>query len=455
MAGADAARSAGPPSAVPDGTGGRRGRGLRRELGLSQVTASAVGIIIGAGIYVLLGPATAKAGAAVWLSFLVAGLLSALTALSYAELASMFPSAGAEFEYARQVWPPWLAFIVGWVMVVGLIVAGAAVALGFAAYLQHFFAVPLRVGALGLLGVVAAVAGRGIRRSARLTVVLSLVQISGLVLIIAIGAPHVGEQSLITGASIGGVVSGAALVFFAFIGFDEVITLSDETRDPSRKIPQGLLLGLAISTLLYVAVAIAAVSVLGPHSLAIAPQPLTAVMQQGVGPSSADLVAAIALVATLNTTLLLVTAASRLLYGMASRGALPSPLTWTSQAGVPWVGVLIAVAGGAASVLLGHIEVVASVTDFAVYLVFLAVNAIVVILRWHRPDQVRPFRVPVAIGRTPVLPLAAVAVVAVLLPGIDPAAALLGTVLVLVGLLLHAVIGRRERDGTSGAGSDR
>ena len=118
------------------------GRGLRRELGLVQVTASGIGIIIGAGIYVLLGAATQEAGASVWIAFAVAGVLSALTALSYCELASMYPAAGAEFDYTRRVAPPWVAFLVGWVMIVGLIVAGGAVSLGFARYLRYFIDVP-------------------------------------------------------------------------------------------------------------------------------------------------------------------------------------------------------------------------------------------------------------------------------------------------------------------------
>ena len=159
------------------------GRGLRRELGLVQVTASGVGIIIGAGIYVLLGAATEEAGASVWAGFAVAGVLSALTALAYCELASMFPAAGAEFDYARRVAPAWVAFLVGWVMIVGLIVAAGAVSLGFARYLRYFIDLPEQIGAAALLLVVTAVALRGIRQSAALTLVLSLVQVGGLVLV--------------------------------------------------------------------------------------------------------------------------------------------------------------------------------------------------------------------------------------------------------------------------------
>jgi APA family basic amino acid/polyamine antiporter len=172
----------------------------------------------------------------------LAGVLSALTALSYCELASMFPAAGAEFDYTRRVAPAWVAFLVGWVMIVGLIVAAGAVSLGFARYLRFFVDVPEQVGAAALLLAVTAVALRGIRQSAALTLAFSLIQVGGLLFVAAIGLPHLGDHSLVEGISVSGVVGAAALVFFAFIGFDEVITLSEETRNPVKTVPRGLLL---------------------------------------------------------------------------------------------------------------------------------------------------------------------------------------------------------------------
>ncbi len=298
--------------------------GLSRSLGLGQITASGVGIIIGAGIYVLLGAATAEAGAGVWLAFLVAGALSALTALSYAELAAMFPNAGAEFDYTRRVAPDWAAFVVGWVMILGLVIAAAAVSLGFASYLRYFIDLPQRVGAWGLLGFITIVALAGIEQSARLTVAFSAIQVGGLAVIVAIGIPHIGDHNLVEGSSASGVITAAALVFFAFVGFDEVITLAEETTNPARTVPRALLLALAISTMLYVAVAIAGISVLGPVALAESEQPLADVMSEAIGSQSAKVVALVALIATTNTTLLAITAASRLQFGMADTGALPA-----------------------------------------------------------------------------------------------------------------------------------
>jgi basic amino acid/polyamine antiporter, APA family len=419
--------AAGGPPAVPE---------LRRVLGLTQVTAGGVGIIIGAGIYVLLGPATAQAGAAVWLAFVVAAILSVLTGLSYAELSSMFPSAAGEYEYTRHAMPEWVAFVVGWMMIVALVVAAATVSLGFGRYVGHFVDVPARAAGLVLLGLVCLVAAGGIQQSARLTVVLSAVQVGGLLLIIGIGLPHVGDVDLLAGHGAGPLLGAAALVFFAFIGFDEVITLAEETRDPTRTVPRALLLALGLSTLLYLAVAIAAVSVLGASALAASPRPLADVMAHDLGRASAGVVAVIAMISTTNTTLLAITAASRVTYGMAAKAALPARLARVHRryrTPVPAIVVVAAVA--AAFVLVGDLAFIAAVTDFAVYLVFLAVNGTVLALRWRRPDLPRPFAVPGRVAGVAVVPVLGIASVATMLAYLDTRAVLVGVTLSTLGLL--------------------
>ena len=421
--------------------------GLQRALGLGEVTAGGVGIIIGAGIYVLIGAATAHAGATVWLAFVLAAVLSALTGLSYAELASMYPSAAAEYEYARQALPEWIAFVVGWVMVAGLVVAAATVSLGFARYAGYFFDLGIRPAALALIAGLAVLATIGIKQSARVTVVLSAVQVGGLVIVIVIGAPHVGDVNLLTGPGLGGVLSGAALVFFAFIGFYEVITLAEETHDPTRTVPRALLLALGISTVLYIAVAVAAVSVLGAGALGASHRPLTDVMAHALGSRSAALVSAIAMLSTTNTTLLALTAASRLLYGMAARRALPG-----------WLGAVhtttrtpiraIAVAAVVASLfaLIGDLTLIAAVTDFAVYVVFLAVNATVILLRWTKPGLPRPFAVPWRVRGTPVLPVLGLVSVLVMLIQLEARAVWMGLAVCAAGVIAAFLLrsGRRS-----------
>ena len=216
------------------GTGSPGATSLRRVLGLTEVTAGGVGIIIGAGIYVLLGAATAHAGALVWLAFLLAAAMSVLTGLSYAELSSMFPSAAGEYEYTRHAMPEWIAFTVGWMMISGLVVAAATVSIGFARYVGYFVDVDQRVAALGLIVAVSAIAMTGIKQSARLTVGLSAIQVGGLVLVVAVGLPHIGEVDLLAGPGLSGLLSAAGLVFFAFIGFDDLQPRRGDTRSQTN-----------------------------------------------------------------------------------------------------------------------------------------------------------------------------------------------------------------------------
>lgn len=408
---------------------------LRRVLGLVEVTAGGVGIIIGAGIYVLLGAATAQAGALVWAGFLIAAALSALTGLSYAELSSTFPSAAGEYEYTRHAFPEWVAFAVGWTMILGLVVAAATVSVGFARYLDHFVDAGPRGAAIGLLVAACVVATLGVKQAAWLTVGLSAVQVGGLLLVVAIGLPHIGDVDLFAGSGPAGVLRAAALIFFAFIGFDEVITLAEETRDPTRTVPRALLLALGLSTVLYVAVAVAAVGVLGAETLAASSRPLADVMAHVLGDRGAAVVAAIALLTTTNTTLLTLTAASRVMYGMARAGSMPRALAAVHHGRGTPVRAIVAV-GLVAAVFaaVGEFTIIAAVTDFAVYVVFLAVNGTVVILRRTRPDLPRRFSVPGALFGVPLVPILGLASVAVMMTQLELGALALGTGLCAIGL---------------------
>ena len=415
---------------------------FERVLGLRHLTASGIGVIIGAGIYVLLGPATQAAGALVWASFLIAGLLSAITAFSYMELASMFPSAGSEHEFARQVFPRWVSFTAGWAMTLALIVAAPTVALGFARYLQIFIDIDVRAGALGLLLLVSFIAVSGMKRASWLVIALSTVQVGGLVLVIILGADHVGEVNLLQGNGLSGVIAGSALIFFAFIGFDEVITLSEETIDAHRTVPRALLLALAISTLLYVCVAVVSVSVLGADRLALSQQPLTDVMQDAVGGVAVNIVAVIALVTTLNTTLLVVTASSRMMFGIASKGDLPQWFQTLRDRKSPRNSVVATLVAACSLLFIGDIHQLAASTDALIYLMFLLVNVIVIMLRVKRPNDSRPFRIPGDIGKVPLLPIFGIGVTLLMASQLDLRSVLLAAVLTAAGPVLF-VAGRR------------
>ena len=239
--------------------------------------------------------------------------------------------------------------------------------------------------------------------------------------------------------------SATALVFFAFIGFDEVITLAEETRDPTRTVPRALLLALGVSAALYVVVAVASVSVLGAEALAVSPRPLADVIAHVLGDRAATVVAAIAVMTTTNTTLLALTAASRVMYGMAKAGAMPGGLArvhLTRRTPIRAITVVAIVAAVFAA--FGEFTVIAAVTDFAVYVVFLAVNATVVILRRTRPELPRPFAVGGTILGVPILPVLGLGSVALMMTYLDPFAIGVGLAACGAGLVTGWLVRRRR-----------
>ena len=337
-------------------------------------------------------------------------------------------------------------------MIAGLVVAAAAVSLGFGQYVQQFLPIDTRVSALVLLASVCAVALTGIKFSAHLTLALSAVQVGGLLVVIALGASHITHFHPAASAGPGGVLAGAALVFFAFIGFDEVITLSEETRDAAHVVPRALLAALAVSALLYVLVAIVAVSTLGPTALAASPRPLADVIAHVTGSPAANFVAAVALASTTNTTLLALTAASRLTYGMGASGALPRPLARVYGGGMaPAPAIAACAAAAALFALFGKLATVAAVTDFSVYVVFVAVNATVIILRLRQPSSPRPFRAAPAVFRVPVPPLIGLAVTVLMMAQLDHESVIIGTAVVIVGLVTSALLSRARSSGPAPA----
>lgn len=407
-----------------------------RSLGLVHVTASGVAVIIGAGIFVLLSAATERAGSLVWLSFVLAAILSALTAFSYMELSSMFPRASSEHEFTRHVFPRWIAGTIGWVMAVALVVATATVALGFSRYVQEFIDVDRRLAAVVLIVVMAAVSYLGMEKAAWVVMVLGAIEIGSLVVVGISGLGRIGDVDLTVG-SFGGVLSGAALVFFAFIGFDEVITLAEETKDPTRTIPLALLLALAISTLLYVLVAVSAVSVLGVDGLISSQRPLAEVMNVVWGGSTGRWMSAAALVSTGSTVLLVVTAASRMLYGVAVAGDFPGRLGVVRHRRVPLNALAVSAAVAIGLVLFDDLSMLASATDTLVYVTFVFVNVVTIVLRKTQPEVPRPFRIRGTIGWVPILPVLGLVVVLVVSGQLERDASLLAGALIVAGAGVH------------------
>jgi APA family basic amino acid/polyamine antiporter len=245
----------------------------------------------------------------------------------------------------------------------------------------------------------------------------------------------VGDVNLFEGNGAGGVLSGAAIIFFAYIGFDEVITLSEETHNPTSTIPRALFLALGISTLIYIAVAIVAVSVLGVEGLTNAEQPLTAVMEIAIGGIAVDVVGGIALATTANTTLLASVAASRMLYSMANTGHLHPRFAVVHKGRSPRFSVGVVIVGAIFLALVGGVEILAEAANALIYVMFIIVNIVVIILRYRRPHVHRPFRIKGDIGWFPVLPAIGIVATSAMATQLD-----LQPIVIAFGLLASGVV---------------
>ena len=415
---------------------------LRRQLGLFQLSLAGIGIILGAGIYVLLGEASAEAQGFAWLSFLLAALVTIFTGLSYAELSAMSPRAGAGFEYVRQGFNIHAAFVTGWLTLAAEIVAAAAVALGFGGYLEDLVGLDAGLGALILLGGGTFVAASGALGSFVVAGMLTGVEIGGLLLVSAIGLVDFDAANVTAGGGIMTTLQGSALVFFAYIGFEDLATFSEEAKRPERTLPLAILISIGVTTALYVLVAIASIGAVGAEALAGSQAPLGAVAAIVLGDLAGDVLNVIALAATGNTALLLLMASCRRLYGMAAAGAFPRRFAVVGEGThVPIQGLLLVAAIAAVFTLWGDIGAVANMTNFALFAAFIMVNASLIALRRTRPSERRPFRTPGTlpirgVKWVPILPVLGIASTLLLIANIDPSALLGGSIVLITGLVL-------------------
>jgi APA family basic amino acid/polyamine antiporter len=387
----------------------KRRLALKRELGLLHTTLYGVGIILGAGIYALVGEAAGIAGNMVWFSFIIAALIASFTGLSYAELSSMFPKAAGEYVYTEKAFgKKLLSFLVGWFLIVAGVVATATVSIGFANYFGSLFSVSVLPVAIALVILFSILNFWGIKESANFNILSTLIEVGGLVIIIIVGILFVDPTKIEFFASpngVPGIILGTAIVFFAFIGFEDLVKVSEETKNARKIIPKALLLSLAISTILYILVAVSAIGILGWETLSTSKAPLTSVLAVAVGDEASILMSFIALFSTANTVLILLIATSRTIYGISSEGSLPSIFsTIHKKRRTPWVSIITVMTVSILAVFIEDIGTIAFMTTESIFIVFVFVNLAVIWLRFKKPKTPRPFKVPLNIGRFPVVP---------------------------------------------------
>ncbi len=413
---------------------------LKRELGLFSTTLYGIGVILGAGIYALIAIGAGLAGNMLWLAFLVSAVIAIFTSLSYAELSSMFPKEAAEYNYARRAFRrEWLSFAVGWVLAIGTVIAAATVALGFGGYFSALTGVDVKAAALGILGVMTLLNYLGIKESSWFNSAATIIEIGGLLIVILAGLllPPLTDANLLEmpAAGFAGILTAISVIFFAYIGFENVANLSEEVKNSRKIVPQALVLALAISTVLYLLVAIAAVREVGWEALSQSQAPLTLVVSRLLG-QYASLLSYIALFATANTVLMFLIVPSRILYGMAQGGSLQRLFSVVGSRGTPYLSVAIVGLVAAFMAFALDIKTVAQLTDLAVFIAYLVVNLALIALASSKIR--REFTSPRVAG-VPVLAWLGVLSAAFMLFHFEPKLWLAEGVVVAIGLALFVM----------------
>jgi APA family basic amino acid/polyamine antiporter len=414
---------------------------LKRELGLFEATFAGVGVILGAGIYALIGQAAGLAGNSVWISFGLAALIAIFTGLSYAELSSMYPKASAEYEYTNNAFGGRLAFVIGWLIIFSGVVGASAVSLGFAGYFNVLFDIPMIYSALVLIVILSFILFYGIKESAWVAILFTLIEAGGLILIFFIGLPFFGNVDYLEMPNgLKGIFEASSLIFFAFIGFEGVVRLSEETRNPEKNIPLALILSLLISIILYISVAFSTVSVVGWERLSQSDAPFATVAFVAMGDDAFVLLSVIALFATANTVLLMLLGASRMAYGMANSFSLPNTFAKVHPTRrTPWIAIFSVTVLAVLFLFTGNIAFLANVTNYTLFLTFIVINAAVIWLRYKEPQLTRPFRTPINTGKLPVLPIIGLLSCMFMLLQMDTPILIMGVSLTIVGTLLSFV----------------
>jgi len=372
---------------------------LHRVIGLGGLTLYGIGVTLGAGIYALVGEMSAVAGGWAPLAFLLAGALAALTGISYAELGSRYPESAGEAAYMEHGFGRrWVTALAGYGVALSGSFSAAVVLHGFAGYVGELVDVPGWLAMTGALAILVAVAAWGVRESIWMAGVITLVEAAGLLLIIAVAAPDAISNPIASqpfaGVPWGGVFAASVMAFFAFIGFEDIVNMAEETKAPERNLPLAILITLAVSSVLYLVVSWVAVRTMDPAVLASEGGPLAAVFETATGLPGAP-VAVIAVLAMVNGALVQVMMASRVLYGLSRRGLSlkafsaihperRTPVIATAAAGlVIW---LLAMSGA-----LGSLATAASTVTL---LVFALVNAALLAVRAKQKEAAPHFTAP-------------------------------------------------------------
>ena len=397
---------------------------LHRSLGWPHLIALGVGAIVGTGILTLTGVGAAKAGPAVLLSFAIAGIICAAAALAYAEMATMYPAAGSAYTYSYVVFGELIAWIVGWSLILEYSLVVSAVAVGWSGYAAGFLTsigagLPtaliqgpalggvINLPAIFIIAVVAGLLIYGTRESANINAILVVVKLAALALFVIVALPYfdIGnfepfmpygfQRSGPSGSEVG-VMAAAAIIFFAFYGFDAIATAAEETKNPDRDLGIGIVGSMVLCVIIYMVVAAAAIGALSYLRFANSPEPLALILREIGQPWAARILAIGAVVALPTVILAFFYGQSRIFFVMARDGLLPQQLARVSSRGSPvritlFTAIVVAVLAGLVS-----LADLAALANAGTLTAFIAVAVCMLVMRHRAPNAERRFRTPLA-----------------------------------------------------------
>ena len=470
-----------------------RDRGMLRVLGVGDLVMLSIGAVIGAGIFASLGTAAAGevaadgtiiragAGPALIISFLLLGVVCGLAALCYAELASMIPTSGSAYAYTYATMGEFLAWIIGWDLILEYAIGNVAVAVAWSGYFSsllsafgislpgwlshgyfqvkmaadpalhslmdtapHIFGMPvlLNLPAFVIVGLVTALLCIGVKESTRANTIMVIIKLAVLTLFVVVGTIHIDPANYVPFAPNGfrGIHQGAAIVFFAYIGFDAISTAAEETKDPQRTMPRGILIGLAVCTLIYMVVGAVATGLV-PYLQLRSADPLAHALELA-GLKTASWIVSLGAVVSMTAVLLVFQYGQpRIFFAMARDGLMPK---WAAKLHpkyrTPHVTTIVTGVFVAVGALMAEENTIYDLTNIGTLAAFALVCVGVLVLRIREPNRERPFRVPFVWLVT----LGGAAACVFIMKGLPPRAWQMFAVWLVIGLALYFAYGYRH-----------
>ncbi|MFN3527845.1 MAG: APC family permease [Candidatus Altarchaeaceae archaeon] len=362
---------------------------LKRSLNLWEVVLTGVGIIFGAGIYALIGVMTGIAGNGVWLSVIIGGIISIFTGLSYAFLSMRFSSNSSEYIYISKTFKnETIALLSAYLMIISGIISASLVAIGFGMYLSSFLNLNPIIGAFFLIIICTLILLMGIKESAFGVIIGTLIEVVGLIIIIIFGIPYI-ENINFEISDISKIFSAGIISVFAFLGFEYITRLSEETRNPEKNIPKGIIISILIALVVYLLVTISSVSILGVENLSKSNAPLADVANKVLGKDGFFILLFIGLFATGNTVLGILLATSRQIHGMSKMQAFIYSKFFIkiSSRSVPTNAIIFSSLFSIIFLFISNLKILADLTVLPIIFVFILVNIAAIIQNFKNKKE--------------------------------------------------------------------